>query len=88
MFIFINNTPLSINFFSPFTPSSQDKPLAVVSVQIDFENRLLQRKWTFTLGLDLVLNNTSSFGITKRLIKCYVKCKFHIQSFHTNNFPG
>ena len=57
MFIFINNITVSINFFSPFTPSSQDKPLAVVLIQLNFENRLIQRNCTFFLGLGLVLNN-------------------------------
>ena len=40
------------------------KPLAVVLIQLDLENRLIQRNWTFTLGLGLVLNNASSFDIT------------------------
>ena len=40
------------------------KPLAVVLVQLDFENRLIQRNWTFILGLGLVLNNASSYDIT------------------------
>ena len=75
--IFIYNIPVSMNFFSPFTPCLLDKPLAVVSNQLDFENILIQRNWiitTFTqfttLGLDLVLNNAS-------YIKCkYIKCKY------------
>ena len=50
MSIFINNIPVSINFFAPFTPSSLDKPLAVLSIQLDLENRLIQRNWTFTVG--------------------------------------
>ena len=66
-----------MNLFLPFTPSSKDKPLAVVLIQLDLENRLNQRNWTFTLDLGLVLNNTS-FDITMQLInKCYVKCKYH-----------
>ena len=64
MSIFINNIPVSINFFSPFTTSSKDKQLAVVLIQLDFKNRLIQRNWTFTLGLGLVLNNASSYDIT------------------------
>ena len=43
MSIFINNIPVFINFFSPFTPSTYDKPLVVVSSQLDYENRLIQR---------------------------------------------
>ena len=61
MSFFINNIPVSINFFAPFTPSSLDKPPVVVSIQLDFENRLIQFNWTFTLGLGLVLNNASIF---------------------------
>ena len=61
MSIFINDIPVSINFlFSAFTSSSKGKPLVVVLIQLDFENRLIQRNWTFTLGLGLVLNNSSS----------------------------
>ena len=51
MSIFINNIPVSIDSFSPFTPSSYDKRLAVVLIQLDFENRLTQRNWRFTLDL-------------------------------------
>ena len=35
--LIISQFPLT--FFSPFTPSSQDKPLAVVLIQLDFEYR-------------------------------------------------
>ena len=45
----ISQFPLT--FLSPFSPSSEDKPLAVVLIQLDFENRLIQHNWTFTLGL-------------------------------------
>ena len=81
--IFINNVPVSIDFFSPFTPSLQDKPLAVVLIQLDFQNRVIQRNWTFTLGLGPVLNNPSYFDIPMRLInKCYVKCKHNKCKFY------
>ena len=92
MSIFINNIPVSINFFSPFTPRSKDKPLAVVLIQLGFENSAIQHNWTFTLGLGLVLNNASSFDITMRHInKCYVKCKYNKCKFcccvpHTKHF--
>ena len=46
MSIFITNILVSSNFFfSPFTPSSEVEPLVVVLIQLEFENRLIQRNW-------------------------------------------
>ena len=96
--IFVYNIPVSINFFSPFTPSSEDKPLAVVLTQLDFENRLIQRNWTLTLGLGLVLNNASSYitmmacdlliNVMLSIINVSFAAVFLIQSFHTGTFSG
>ena len=67
-----------LTFFHHLHLVHEIKPLAVVLIQLDFKNRLIQRNWTFTLGLGLVLNNASSFDITMRIInKCYVKCKYN-----------
>ena len=72
-----------LTFLPPFTPSSQDKPLVVALIQLDFENRLIHRNWTFTFGLGLALNNASSFDITMQLVnKCYVKCKYNKCKFY------
>ena len=43
MYTFINNIPVSMNIFLPFTPSLKDKALAAILIQLDFENRLVQR---------------------------------------------
>ena len=79
MFIFINNIPVSIRLFFHHLHLVHKINQLVVLIQLDFENRLIQRNWTFTLGLlGLVLNNASSFGIAIRLNnKCYVKCKYN-----------
>ena len=96
--IFVYNIPVSINFFSPFTPSSEDKPLAVVLIQLEFENRLIQRNWTLTLGLGLVLNNASSYitmmacdlliNVMLSITNVSFAAVFLIQSFHTGTFSG
>ena len=90
----MNNIIVSINFFSPFT----DKPLAVVLIQLDFENRLIQRNWTFTLGLGLVLKNAFllvspydlliNVTLNVSIINVSFAALLLIQSFLTNNFSG
>ena len=67
---------ISIDFFSACKPSSQYKRLAVILIQLEFQNRLIPRcKWmqirrngTFTQGLGLALNNIYSFGIIRQLL--------------------
>ena len=96
--IFSNNIPVSINLFSPFTPSSWDKPLAVVLIWLHFENRLIQRDWIFTLGLGLLLNNVSflispndlliNVMLNVSIINVSFAAVFLMQSFHTNNFSS
>ena len=64
--------------------------------QIDFENRLIQRNWIFTLGLGLVLNKMHlllispcdlSINVTLNvsIINRSFSAAFLIQSSHTNN---
>ena len=48
MSIFVNNIPVSIKFFCTIYTQFIEKPPGEVSVQLDFENRLIQRNWTFT----------------------------------------
>ena len=43
MSIFVNIIQVFIDFFSQFTLSSQDKQLAVVLIQVDFENKLISK---------------------------------------------
>ena len=94
MSIFINNIPVSIIFFTSF---NYFFPLAVALIQVDFENRLNQHNWKFTLGLGLVLNKmhlllTSPWDIlinvtlNVSIINVSFAAASPIQNFHTDNF--